>query len=135
MIKEFKEFINKGGVFEAAVGLIMALAFAPVVNGLVDFILMPIVAAVFGQPDFSNIGFDIGVSMPRGMILPPNAPVEVQEWWIGTMKQVVETPEWGEYIASNTLTPTVIYGEEFRTFLKRTKDGFEVVLRDVGAID
>lgn len=92
-------------------------------------------AALEGVPTMGDIGFDIGVSMPRGMILPPNAPVEVQEWWIGTMKQVVETPEWGEYIASNTLTPTVIYGEEFRTFLKRTKDGFEVVLREVGAID
>ncbi len=44
------------------------------------------------------------------------------------MKKVVETPEWGEYIASNTLTPTVIYGEDFRTFLENTKNGFEVVL-------
>ena len=50
------------------------------------------------------------------------------------MKKVVETPEWGEYIASNTLTPTVIYGEDFRTFLASTKNGFEEVLRQVGAI-
>ncbi len=62
MVQEFKDFINKGGVFEVAVGLIMALAFVPVVTGLVDFILMPIVAAIFGQPDFSNIGFNLGDS-------------------------------------------------------------------------
>ncbi len=62
MIQEFKDFVNKGGVFEAAVGLIMALAFAPVVTGLVDFIIMPIVAAVFGQPNFDNIGFNLGDS-------------------------------------------------------------------------
>ncbi len=62
MLEEFKDFINKGGVFEAAVGLIMALAFVPVVNGLVEFILMPIIAAVFGQPDFANIGFNLGDS-------------------------------------------------------------------------
>ncbi len=62
MIEEFKDFINKGGVFQAAVGLIMALAFVPVVDGLVKFILMPIIAAIFGQPDFSSIGFNLGDS-------------------------------------------------------------------------
>lgn len=62
MIQEFKDFINKGGVFEVAVGLIMALAFAPVIQGLVDFILMPIIAAVFGQPNFDDIGFNLGDS-------------------------------------------------------------------------
>lgn len=62
MIQEFKDFISKGGVFELAVGLIMALAFIPVVDGLVTFILMPIIAAIFGQPDFSSIGFDLGDS-------------------------------------------------------------------------
>ena len=92
-------------------------------------------AALEGVPTMGDIGFDIGVSMPRGLILPPNAPAEAQDWWIETMKQVVETPEWGEYISSNTLTPTVIYGDDFRTFLENTKNGFEVVLREVGAID
>lgn len=60
MIQEFKDFISKGGIFEAAVGLIMALAFVPVVGSLVDDVIMPIVAAVFGQPDFSTLAIDIG---------------------------------------------------------------------------
>jgi len=58
MIQEFKDFISKGGVFEAAVGLIMALAFIPVVDSLVNDVLMQVIAGVFGQPDFSSIGFD-----------------------------------------------------------------------------
>lgn len=91
--------------------------------------------ALAGTPTMGELGYDIGVSMPRGLILAPDAPKEAQDWWINTMKQVVETPEWGEYIASNTLTPTVIYGEDFRTFLANTKNGFEVVLKSVGAID
>ena len=43
MLQEFKDFINKGGVFEAAVGLILALAFAPIVNSMVADVIMPIV--------------------------------------------------------------------------------------------
>ena len=80
-------------------------------------------AALEGTPTMGELGYDIGVSMPRGLILAPDAPKEAQDWWIETMKKVVETPEWGEYISSNTLTPTVIYGEDFRTFLENTKNG------------
>lgn len=90
--------------------------------------------ALKGVPTMGELGYDIGVSMPRGLILAPDAPAEAQEWWIETMKKVVETPEWGEYIAKNTLTPTVIYGEDFRTFLTNTKNGFGEVLKSVGAI-
>ena len=85
-------------------------------------------------PTMGDVGFGIGVSMPRGLILAPDAPQEAQDWWIATMKKVVDTPEWADYIASNTLTPTVIYGEEFRDFLVNTKNNFEGVLQDVGAI-
>jgi putative tricarboxylic transport membrane protein len=92
-------------------------------------------AALEGVPTMGEIGYDIGVSMPRGLILAPDAPAEAQEWWIATMRQVVETPEWAEYISANTLTPTVLYGEDFRDFLISTKNGFEVVLREVGAIE
>jgi large conductance mechanosensitive channel len=60
MIQEFKDFINKGNVFEAAVGLILALAFAPVVQGLVDNIIMPIVARIFGQPNFDSVRISLG---------------------------------------------------------------------------
>ena len=86
-------------------------------------------------PTMGDVGYDIGVSMPRGLILAPDAPAEAQEWWIQTMQQVVQTPEWAAYIESNTLTPTVLYGEEFRTFLVNTQNGFAEVLRSVGAID
>ncbi|MCL4134407.1 UNVERIFIED_CONTAM: hypothetical protein GTU68_000762 [Idotea baltica] len=60
MIQEFKDFINKGGVFEAAVGLILALAFKPIVDSLVADIIMPIVGRIFGTPDFANLSWKIG---------------------------------------------------------------------------
>ncbi len=60
MIQEFKDFVNKGNIIELAVAVVMAAAFAPVVSALVDGVLMQIVAAVFGEPDFSSLTFDIG---------------------------------------------------------------------------
>ena len=60
MIQEFKDFINNGNVFETAVGLIMALAFAPVVTGFIDNIIMPIIAAIVGEPNFDGISIGIG---------------------------------------------------------------------------
>lgn len=90
--------------------------------------------ALAGVPTMGDVGHDIGVSMPRGLILAPDAPAEAQDFWIETMKRVVETPEWAAYIENNTLTPTIVYGEDFRTFLNRTQNGFAEVLRSVGAI-
>lgn len=60
MLQEFKDFAQKGGIFEAAVGLIMALAFVPVVTAIIDGILMPIIAAIVGEPNFDGITIGIG---------------------------------------------------------------------------
>jgi large conductance mechanosensitive channel len=66
MLKEFKEFAFKSNVLEVAVGLTLALAFTGVVNALIQGVLMPIVAALFGEPNFDSITIDIG---DRGQIL------------------------------------------------------------------
>ena len=86
-------------------------------------------------PTFADAGYPVGISMPRGLILAPDVPEEAQAWWIETMKKVVETPEWQEYIASNNLTENIRYGEDFRAFLEETSGTFEEILREQGAID
>lgn len=55
MLKEFKEFAVKGNMVDMAVGIILGAAFGTVVKSVVDDILMPIVSAVSGAPDFSNL--------------------------------------------------------------------------------
>jgi large conductance mechanosensitive channel len=60
VIQEFKDFINNGNIFETAVGLILALAFAPVVTGFIDNIIMPIIAAIVGEPNFDSISIGLG---------------------------------------------------------------------------
>lgn len=62
MLQEFKTFINKGNVLAAAVGLVMALYFQEIINAVLDGVIYPIIAAIFGKPSLGDIGFDIGDS-------------------------------------------------------------------------
>jgi len=58
--QEFKEFLNQGDFLTIAVGLIFALYTKAIVDSLLIGIIYPIIAAIFGKPDFQDIGFDIG---------------------------------------------------------------------------
>ena len=60
VLQEFKDFINKGNIVELAVAVVMATAFAPVVDAFVNGVLMQIVAAIFGEPNFAGLTFSIG---------------------------------------------------------------------------
>jgi large conductance mechanosensitive channel len=53
-IKEFKEFAIKGNVMDLAVGVIIGGAFGKIIDSVVKDLVMPIVSAVIGQPDFNN---------------------------------------------------------------------------------
>lgn len=59
ILKEFKEFINKGNVVDLAVGVIVGTAFSKIVTSLVNDILMPIIGVVLGGLDFSSISIKI----------------------------------------------------------------------------
>ncbi|HEX5696926.1 MAG TPA: large conductance mechanosensitive channel protein MscL [Acidimicrobiia bacterium] len=60
MIREFKEFALKGSLLDVAIGFVLGVAFATVVNSLVADVLTPLIGAVFGQPDFSGLSIRIG---------------------------------------------------------------------------
>lgn len=57
IIAEFKEFIARGNVIDMAVGVIMGGAFTPIVNSLVNDIVMPCVGMITGGVDFSDKKF------------------------------------------------------------------------------
>ncbi len=57
MLKGFKDFILRGNVVELAVAVIIGVAFNAVVSALVKDILTPIVAAIFGKPNFGSLTF------------------------------------------------------------------------------
>jgi len=62
MLKGFKEFIMRGNVVDLAVAVVIGGAFTLVVTALVKDILTPLIAAIAGKPDFSQLTFTINKS-------------------------------------------------------------------------
>ncbi len=61
-ITEFKEFINRGNMVELAIAVVLATFFAPIIDAIVDGVIMNLIAAIFGQPNFDSITIDVGDS-------------------------------------------------------------------------
>jgi len=59
LMTEFKDFVLRGNVIDLAVAVVIGMAFGAVVNALVKDIITPIIAAIFGKPDFSALYFRI----------------------------------------------------------------------------
>ena len=59
IIKEFKDFITKGNLIDLAVAFVIAVAFGAVIKAFVDFVIMPFIAAIVGQPSFDSLTFTI----------------------------------------------------------------------------
>jgi large conductance mechanosensitive channel len=62
MIKEFRQFILRGNLVDLAVAVVVGTAFTALVNSLVKSLITPLIAAVFGKHDFSNLVFTINGS-------------------------------------------------------------------------
>jgi large conductance mechanosensitive channel len=65
LLKEFREFILRGNLVDLAVAVIIGAAFGAVVTALVQDLITPLIAAVGGEPDFSDLAFTINDSRFR----------------------------------------------------------------------
>ena len=60
MLKEFRDFINRGNVIDLAVAVILGAAFVAIVNSLVNDIIMPLIGLLLGRLDFSALSITAG---------------------------------------------------------------------------
>ena len=65
MLKEFRDFLMRGNIVALAVAFVIGVAFAAVVNSLVNDLIMPIIAMIIGKPDFSALTFTINDAVFR----------------------------------------------------------------------
>jgi large conductance mechanosensitive channel len=62
MIKGFGSFIMRGNVIDLAVAVVIGAAFGGVVSSFVKDLITPLIAALFGKPDFAALTFTINNS-------------------------------------------------------------------------
>jgi len=62
MLKGFRDFISRGNVVELAVAVVIGAAFGALVTALVADLFTPLIAMIFGEPDFSDLTFTINGS-------------------------------------------------------------------------
>ena len=62
MLKEFRQFILRGNLVDLAVAVVIGAAFTAVVTALVSSMVTPLIAAIGGEPDFSDLAFTINGS-------------------------------------------------------------------------
>ena len=60
MLKGFKEFISRGNMVDLAVGVVIGGAFGAVITSFTNDILMAIIGAVIGKPNFNSLTFALG---------------------------------------------------------------------------
>lgn len=60
MLKEFRDFINRGNVIDLAVAVIIGGAFGAIITSLVNDIIMPLIGVIIGGVDFAALSIDVG---------------------------------------------------------------------------
>lgn len=85
-------------------------------------------------PTFTEQGYEFDFALPRGVVLPADVSVEVRDWWVATLKKVVETPEWNDYLTTKGLSGNTIWGDDFATYLEKTDADFRGILTSLGII-
>ena len=60
LLEDFRKFVMRGNVLDLAVAVVIGVAFNAVVNSLVNDVIMQLLAAIVGKPNFNDLTFTIG---------------------------------------------------------------------------
>lgn len=80
MFKGFRDFILRGNVVDLAVAVIIGAAFTQITTALTTQVITPLISALVGAPDFSNLVVHVPVlhhvsKNTVGVMGPPQTPV------------------------------------------------------------
>jgi large conductance mechanosensitive channel len=62
MLSDFKKFVLRGNVVDLAVAVVVGVAFTAMITAFVVDLITPLIAAIFGKPNFDNLTFTINHS-------------------------------------------------------------------------
>lgn len=59
LLRDFRDFALKGNVVDLAVAVVIGVAFNAIISSLVNDVVMPVIAAIFGKPNFDDLAFTL----------------------------------------------------------------------------
>jgi large conductance mechanosensitive channel len=62
LLKEFKQFLMRGNLVELAVAFVIGVVFAALIKSFIADLITPIIALIFGKPNFGGLSFTINSS-------------------------------------------------------------------------
>jgi large conductance mechanosensitive channel len=127
MLKGFREFIMRGNVVDLAIAIVIGTAFTALVKAFVADILTPIVAAIFGKPNFGDLTLTINHSqflygdLINELITFVSVAAAVYFFVVVPMNKIAERRAKGQ-VPADELPPDVALLTEIRDLLA-SRDG------------
>jgi putative tricarboxylic transport membrane protein len=70
----------------------------------------------------------------RGFYVPGNASADSYDWWVNTIDELYNTPEWKDVMTKNGLIPFHKTGAEFAQFVDNQTLEIRTLSQDIGLI-
>ena len=120
IVREFREFAVKGNVMDLAVGVIIGAAFGKIVGSLVEDVIMPVIGAMMGGLNFSDLAVKVGsATLKYGKFLQTCLDFLIVAWVIFMLVKFVNRLKRDEAAPAAAPPRQEVLLEEIRDLLKK----------------
>ena len=121
IVREFREFAAKGNVMDLAVGVIIGAAFGKIVGSLVEDVIMPVIGAMMGGLNFSDLAVKVGsATLKYGKFLQTCLDFLIVAWVIFMLVKFVNRMKRDDAAPAAAPPRQEVLLEEIRDLLKKT---------------
>lgn len=82
-------------------------------------------------PTIMESGLDVSIAQHRHVVGPPGMSEEAVSFWGDVFKKVYDTPEFKEYLNSNSLTGHFYGPEEYATYIKKIGNTYKPLIEEI----
>lgn len=83
-------------------------------------------------PTLKEAGIDAEFVNWRGLFGPPQMPSYALEYWIETLKKMVQTDQWNKMVEKYNWTKAFLAGKDFEEYLTKVNEEYKIVLKELG---
>lgn len=89
----------------------------------------------YDVPTMAEEGFDVELTLARGILAPPNLTPEQEEFWESALETMAASDEWQAYLKENMLFPEIQIGDDADAYLAEEWKKYEDILGALGLIE